>query len=101
MCIRHTMKALFPAALAAVLLSLTHVDAFQFRSQTELVSVYATVQDSSTRLVPDLKQEDFVITDNGKEQPITFFSNELTAFSVVVILDRSGSMYQHQYVIRD
>jgi len=95
------MKAILSPALAVVVFAITHVEAFQFRSQTELVSVYATVQDSSTRLVPDLKQEDFVITDNGKEQPITFFSSDILPFSVVVILDRSGSMYQHQFVIRD
>ena len=96
-----SMKSLHPLALAVVALSLTSVEAFQFRSSTELVSIYATVQDKATRLVPDLKQEDFIITDNGKEQPITFFSNEVTPFSVVVVLDRSGSMYQHQYMIRD
>jgi Ca-activated chloride channel family protein len=95
------MKSFRPFALAIAALSLTRVEAFQFRSATELVSVYATVQDKATRLVPDLKQEDFVITDDGKEQPITFFSNEVTPFSVIVMLDRSGSMYQHQYLIRD
>lgn len=93
-----------PLALAVALLTLTGlagVDAQQFRSSTDLVSVYTTVQDLSTRLVPDLTQDDFVITDNGKEQPITFFSNEITPFSVVVMLDRSGSMYEHQIRIRD
>ncbi len=95
------MQPFRPLALALVVLSLTRAEAFQFRSSTELVSVYATVQDKATRLVPDLKQEDFVITDNGKVQPISFFSNEVTPFSVVVMLDRSGSMYQHQFMIRD
>jgi VWFA-related protein len=51
--------------------------------------------------VPDLTQEDFVVTDNGKEQPITVFSNEVMPFSVVVLLDRSGSMLPHQFVLRD
>lgn len=95
------MKALLPLGFAAAALSITHLEAHQFRSRTELIPVYATVHDVNSRLVPDLKQEDFVITDNGKEQPITFFSNEIEPFSVVLILDRSGSMYQHQYVIRD
>jgi Ca-activated chloride channel homolog len=95
------MKAFLSPVLGAAVLFITHVEARQFRSQTELVSVYATVQDGSSRLVPDLEQEHFVITDNGREQPITFFSNEISPFSVVVILDRSGSMYQQQYVIRD
>jgi Ca-activated chloride channel family protein len=90
-----------PLALAVALFALAHADAIQFRSSTELVSVYTTVQDQATRLVPDLTKDDFVITDNGKEQPLTFFSNEITPFSVVVMLDRSGSMVDHQYTIRD
>jgi Ca-activated chloride channel homolog len=90
-----------PLALTVVLLTLTGLGAQQFRSSTDLVSVYTTVQDQSTRLVPDLTRDDFVITDNGKEQPITFFSNEITPFSVVVMLDRSGSMIDHQTRIRD
>ncbi len=95
------MSPVRPLALAVALLSLSGIDAFQFRSSVELVSVYTTVQDQATRLVPDLKQDDFVVTDNGIEQPITFFSNEITPFSAVVMLDRSGSMVDHVITIRD
>ena len=95
------MRAFLPPALAIFALTVTHLEARQFRSQTELVPIYATVQDANKRLVPDLKQSDFIVTDNGKEQPLTYFSNEIAPFSVVIILDRSGSMYEHQYVIRD
>lgn len=73
----------------------------QFRSGTELVPVYATVQERDGRLVPDLVQEDFTVTDNGRPQPIAFFSNETSPFSVVILLDRSGSMVEHREVIRD
>lgn len=98
------MMTVRPLVLGIVVLlgvAVAGLDARQFRASTELVSVYATVQDKTTRLVPDLTQDDFVITDNGKPQPITFFSNDVTPFSVVVMLDRSGSMYQHQFRIRD
>lgn len=73
----------------------------QFRGGTELVSVYATVQEASGRLVPDLRKDDFIVTDNGKAQPITFFSNEVSPFSVVVMLDRSGSMQEHRRTIQE
>lgn len=73
----------------------------QFKTSTELVSVYATVQDPGGRLVTDLRQEDFTITDEGRAQRITFFSNEIAPLSVVILLDRSGSMLQHLNVIRD
>ena len=72
-----------------------------FRAGTDLVPVYTTVQDRDGRLVPDLRQEDFSITDEGKAQRITFFSNEVSPFSVVVLLDRSGSMMPHLGVIRE
>src|SRR6187549_361645 len=95
------MQRIRPLLLAVALLPLSLVEASQFRAATEVVSVYTTVQDQATRLVPDLEQSDFIITDNGKEQPITVFSNEITPFSAVVMLDRSGSMIDHQNVIRD
>jgi VWFA-related protein len=63
-----------------------------FRSGASTVSVYTTVTDSSGRLVPNLKQEDFEIYDNGKLQPITLFATETQPISVIVMLDRSGSM---------
>jgi Ca-activated chloride channel family protein len=95
------MKAFLPLVMAAALLPVTQAAPQVFRSRTDTVSVFATVQDSTTRLVPNLKQEDFVITDDGKEQPIVNFSNEVIPFSAVVILDRSGSMYEHQIEIRE
>ena len=85
------------AAAAGTLLSAK----VQFRGGTELVSVYTTVQEPSGRLVPDLRQEDFVVTDNGKTQRITFFSNEISPFSVVIMLDRSGSMLEHRARVQE
>ena len=63
-----------------------------FRSGARTVAVYATVTDSQGRLVPDLTREDFEVYDNGKLQPLTIFSNEIQPITVVVMLDRSGSM---------
>lgn len=62
------------------------------RSGATTVAVYATVTDAGGRLVPDLDREDFEIYDNGKLQPTTLFSNELQPITVVMMLDRSGSM---------
>jgi Ca-activated chloride channel homolog len=44
------------------------------------------------RLVPDLTRDDFEIYDNGKLQPITVFANDIQPITIVVMLDRSGSM---------
>ena len=73
----------------------------QFKTTADLVSVYATVRDDAGRLVPDLTQDDFVVSDNGKPQQLTFFTNEVHPFSVVILLDRSGSMVQHHTIVRD
>jgi VWFA-related protein len=63
-----------------------------FRSAVRTVPVYVTVTDAEGRLVPDLGREDFTILDNGKPQPISVFSSETQPISVVMMLDRSGSM---------
>ncbi|PYR00060.1 MAG: hypothetical protein DMF96_04715 [Acidobacteria bacterium] len=56
------------------------------------VAVYATVTDSTGRLVPDLARDQFQIDDNGRRQELTLFANEIQPITVVMLLDRSGSM---------
>ena len=63
-----------------------------FKSGARTVAVYATVTDKAGRLIPDLTQADFEVKDGGKPAPITVFSNEVQPISVVMMLDRSGSM---------
>lgn len=63
-----------------------------FKVGTRVVPVIATVTDADRRLVPGLEQADFTLLDNGKPQEITFFQNEVTPFTVVVMLDTSASM---------
>jgi Ca-activated chloride channel homolog len=81
---------------AALVVCLTLVLAAQqeptFKSGTRVVPVIATVMDPTGRLVPSLEKEDFTILDNNKPQEISFFLNEATPFTVVVMLDFSGSM---------
>jgi VWFA-related protein len=62
------------------------------RSGARTVAVYATVTDKDGRLVPDLPREAFEIYDNGKLQQTTVFSNDIQPITVVMMLDRSGSM---------
>ncbi|MEO8572845.1 MAG: VWA domain-containing protein [Pyrinomonadaceae bacterium] len=67
------------------------------RIDTDLVSFEVTVTDKNGRLVPNLRQEDFRLFEDGVERPIVFFqplkkSNEGRPLSVVFALDVSGSM---------
>ena len=83
------------AAAVAALTTVTPAQQQPFRSGAKTVAVYATVNDDDGRLVPDLVREDFEIRDSGKSQPITVFSNDVQPITVVMMLDRSGSMRQN------
>jgi VWFA-related protein len=82
-------------AIAIVLVVLTAVVAAQeptFRGGNRTVAVYATVTGADGRLVPDLPRNAFSIHDNGRRQDLTLFANDVQPITVVMLLDRSGSM---------
>lgn len=56
-----------------------------------LVSVPVSVIDRQGKYVVDLQQKDFRIYEDGVEQLITHFSNIDQRFSVVLLMDTSGS----------
>jgi Ca-activated chloride channel family protein len=62
-----------------------------FKSGAKTVAVFATVT-AGSQLMTGLDREDFEVRDNGKAQPITVFSSDVQPISVVIMLDRSGSM---------
>ncbi len=72
-----------------------------FTAVNRTVAVYATVTNELGRLVPDLPRERFTVTDNGKPQELTVFSNENQPITVVMLLDRSGSMKENFNLVRD
>jgi len=63
-----------------------------FKAGTQVVSIFATVTDAQKRLVPSLTQDDFLVFDNEKPQPVIYFDNSIRPINVVVMLDTSGSM---------
>jgi Ca-activated chloride channel family protein len=63
-----------------------------FKTGNRTVAVYATVTNADGRFVPDLRRDAFAIFDNGKPQPLTLFANDIQPITVVILLDRSGSM---------
>jgi len=81
------------AALTALLAAATPAaQQTPFRSGAKTVAVYATVTGADGRLEPDLTRDDFEVYDNGKLQPITIFSADVQPITVVMMLDRSGSV---------
>jgi VWFA-related protein len=73
----------------------------QFRGGTHSVSIYATVVDDAGRLVPDLSRDDFEVLDNGAKQDLTVFANDIQPITIVIMLDRSGSMTWNFGLVRD
>ena len=65
---------------------------FRFRTGVELINVAVTVVDSSGRFVSGLQKDDFVVYEDGVEQPITHFNNERVPVSLGLVVDTSGSM---------
>lgn len=60
--------------------------------QTTLVTIYATARDSHHALVPNLKQEDFRISEDGVEQKLAYFSKEVNLpITLGLLVDTSGS----------
>lgn len=62
------------------------------RVDTNLVSVPVTVLDRDGRYVINLKKEDFQIFEDGIEQEIEIFESTDEPFTVLLLLDNSGSM---------
>ncbi|HJU91634.1 MAG TPA: VWA domain-containing protein [Pyrinomonadaceae bacterium] len=61
------------------------------RFDTSLVTVPVTVLDRYGRYVPLLRRENFKIFENGVEQKIAYFATTDSPFSVVLLIDTSGS----------
>ena len=89
------------AALIAASLFVLPLAAQRIKVTTQTVPLFVTVTDDQRRLVTDLVQEDFAVFDNGKPQPITTFSNQPTPFTVVVMLDTSGSMTLNLNLVKE
>jgi len=62
------------------------------RVDVNLVQVDAVVRDRAGRPMNNLRQEDFVVLEDGSERPIQFFSRDQLPLAVALVIDRSGSV---------
>jgi len=68
-------------------------DGGAFRSKVDLVSVYFTVRDDKKRLVSDLAQDSFSVSEDGQRQGIKFFAHHTdVVLNVGVLLDTGSNM---------
>lgn len=64
----------------------------QFTSSVRVVNVYVTVRDRRGELVRGLKKEDFELAEEGRRQPIRYFSSDSDApLAIGLLFDISGS----------
>jgi len=61
------------------------------RVETDLVTVPVIVSDRKGLYIPDLKPEEFNVSEDGAPQKIAFFASVTEPFHVVLILDTSAS----------
>lgn len=87
-------------AVAAALVAVSAEQQPAFKSGASTVAIYATVTDSAGRLVPDLTKDVFEVYDNGKRQALTLFESGQQPITVVMMLDRSGSMMGNFNLVR-
>lgn len=74
--------------LAGAALSQTNV----FKVDVQLVRVLATVKDFNGKLIANLNQQDFQVTDNGVPQQVAVFEHHSeTPLSIAFMVDTSGS----------
>lgn len=62
------------------------------RIATDLVLLNVTVTDASGNYAGGLKEDDFLLFDEGKPVHLEHFSTELTPFAAAILIDASGSM---------
>lgn len=96
---RVSFVLLAAAALAAPAAAQDRTKQPVFSSGTGVVNVTLTVRDAQGRLVSDLKQEDFVIAEDGHPQAVQLFAravepghNDTLALDLGLVLDTSESM---------
>jgi len=59
--------------------------------ETTLVTLPVSVTDRNGRYIPNLRKEDFRLWEDGVEQQVAFFNAVDKPFSVVLMIDTSGS----------
>jgi Ca-activated chloride channel homolog len=63
------------------------------RVNTTLVTIPVSVMDRDGKYIPNLRKEDFRLWDDGVEQQVAYFASTEQPFTVVLMIDTSGSTH--------
>jgi Ca-activated chloride channel homolog len=97
------MRILFLALAAATLSWLPHTSVHgqetpTFSANSELVALHVTVRDKKGSYVTGLTQDAFNVVEDGQAQSVRLFTDTDTPATIGLLIDSSGSMYQHRQV---
>ncbi|HEY7211258.1 MAG TPA: VWA domain-containing protein, partial [Bryobacteraceae bacterium] len=84
---RNSVLLLLGAGMAAAPMLVA-----QFRSDTRLVVLHASVTDRKGKLLTNLGEKSFKVFENGEPQHVKIFRREDVPVSLCIIIDDSGSM---------
>ncbi len=68
---------------------------YKLSVDVQMVEVYASVSDSKGHSVPNLRKEDFEISEDGVQQAVEAFEPETAGMNVAILLDTTNSMAAH------
>lgn len=86
---RRVIHAITASFFGLLLLSSAYA---QFRSDTRLVVLHASVNDRRGKLLTNLERDAFKVFENGQPQEVKVFKREDVPVSLGIIIDDSGSM---------
>src|SRR4051812_11570797 len=93
-----------PFVLAAIILTATFMaiaqDDTPIKVESSIVRLNIGVVDHKGRPITDLGQSSFEVYEDGKRQEIARFEPSTAPFSVVILLDMSGSTLSFRPVIK-
>lgn len=83
------MRLLFVFAVGVVLVA---QDLPSIKVDVDVVSILASVRDKRGALIPNLQKDDFTVLEEGKPQPIKYFTRETDLpLTIGLLVDVSGS----------
>jgi Ca-activated chloride channel family protein len=74
-------------------------DAPVFTTESSLVVLHVTVKDKQGHYIGGLTKDAFDVFEDGRPQPVAFFTAEDAPVSVGVLIDSSGSMYANRELV--
>jgi Ca-activated chloride channel family protein len=97
---RHTLFGSLAIALVAGTTTQLDAQRAAFRTGVEMVPLTVTVTDASGNYVTNLADRDFVVLEDGIQQPVSFFASEQVPVDLAIVLDVSASMRPHLPLVR-